>query len=550
MPRKAKPGPDAAPAVVQVKPELPPFVPSAGPAAPLSGAVFSDPLIRLCTALLLCVVAWQVFSLGFYLDDWPFIVKTSHAGAALSWERWHASRMMSLPRPGLTPLWYVLLSFLGHETILWHLALFLANALLAGLVYRIARQLSGEWWNLSTARCCFFSVLLWFVLPWNATFHFWPTDVPVLLIWDLFAGCLLLTLRRWQRGRLPFVACTIGYLWACVGYEAVYFQWIPLVLLALVWVASRRLTLKRLIIGACPFLIAQFCALIWLTISLRINQGTQNNIVPEWPKVFLANLGAVPSEVLRSTQETKWEFAAAATLWIAVAATIYVKALRGVEERQRALISLGQVAACVSGALISIGAFSLGGRPVSGTGVDARSLLGFNFWLIAGFVLANALCWSLARGIFTTLLRVAGIGVAVTLGTAHLQRGFDWADAGREQQKILAEAPIDGMKRMEPNATVLYVNRQNVNGAPIFGAPWDINAAMLMTHPVTNGHEFVPYNPWLGPLKWNGDTLAYESLKIKQARDLYVWLPSSRDFYKATKPFRVDQLFAVHESNQ
>ena len=97
-----------------------------------------DPIARNCALVLLAGILWQVFALGFYLDDWVFIVKTARADAGFSLERWHSVRLNSLPRPGLTPLWYGLTSILGDQPILWHTALLAVNILLVCLLFKIS----------------------------------------------------------------------------------------------------------------------------------------------------------------------------------------------------------------------------------------------------------------------------------------------------------------------------------------------------------------------------------------------------------------------------
>ncbi len=141
----------------------------------------ADPIARICVLLLLAGILWQVFALGFYLDDWIFIVKTARADAGFSLARWHAVRLNSLPRPGLTPLWYGLTSVLGDQPILWHAALLGVNILLVCVLFKICSAAYSRKTDRIT-RVLFLSVLFWFLLPWNACFHFWPTDVPVMLI--------------------------------------------------------------------------------------------------------------------------------------------------------------------------------------------------------------------------------------------------------------------------------------------------------------------------------------------------------------------------------
>ena len=166
-------------------------------------------------------------------------------------------------------------------------------------------------------------------------------------------------------------------------------------------------------------------------------------------------------------------------------------------------------------------AFSLGGRPLNGLGVDARGFLLADFWFVLGAGIATAYCWKLADGWRSTALRIIVVIAAAALMGGHLQRAFDWATGWRLEQQLLAEAPVQEMKKMEAGAAVLLVKPFNFHGVPTLSAPWDINAAMSLTHPATAGHEFIVYNPWLGSIKWSGGQLAYSSLVVTKLAPLY-----------------------------
>ncbi len=448
----------------------------------------ADPIARNCALLLLVGIVWQVFALGFYLDDWIFIVKTARANAGFSLERWNAVRLNSLPRPGLTPLWYGLTSVLGDQPILWHAALLGVNILLVCVLFRICLQLAIDKTD-RTRRVVFLSVLYWFLLPWNACFHFWPTDVPVILILCLFAWCVFLVVRSWIIDKPTFWVPFVGYLWACVGYEATYFQWIPVALLGATFVFAGRTRWTRIVRGLLPLVAAQACALAWYFLSVRIyGNGNQNGIVPDWPKVFLSNLVRMPQEALKSTHESVWIFVAALAGWLVLVCLTFISSLSSTYQRRSALINFGYILSCLAGIVLSILAFSLGGRPLDGLGVDARGFLLADFWFVLGAGIATAYCWKLANGWRSTALRIIVVIAAVALMGGHLQRAFDWATGWRLEEKILAEAPVPEMKKMEAGAAVLLVKRFNFHGVPTFSAPWDINAAMSLTHPATVGN--------------------------------------------------------------
>ena len=515
------------------------------PDSTIFSQLLKDPAARASTLIVFACTFWQVFALGFYLDDWSFMANSVHMGAAFSSVRWAAAYESTPQRPGATLLWFGLTSLFGAETILWHLALFAANVLLGLLMFRIVRQLAGRSYSFETARVLYLSVLLWFVLPWNAPLHFWPTMVPILLILGLSVCCFLFALWRWATGGWAFWLPFAGYLWACVGYEAVYFQWIPVLLLGVILVWDERASLKSVLLGASPFVAAQACALIWYAASLRVNLGTQHKITADWPAVFKGNMLHLPREILASTPETARLLSYAAVVSLLMIAGTYGYAILGSRTRKSALVSLSQLGACLIGAVLSIFAFSLGGRQITGVGVDARAFLLLNFWLVIAVALALTYCWtyySAHRGRWQTpVLGLAFLLAGLALLVGHLQRALDWSEGWRIEQKILAEAPIPEMKKMEPDAAVLVLKPFEFHGVPTLTQSWDVNAAMWNTHPAVFPHHFEVYNPWGGPLRWDGNRLWYPASTLWVARNLYVWRPMEREFYKMTVPFRVNQ---------
>jgi hypothetical protein len=144
---------------------------------------------------------------------------------------------------------------------------------------------------------------------------------------------------------LPFA----GYLWACVGYEAIYFQWIPVGLLGSILVFAKRVSWTRMVRGLFPLVAAQACALVWYFVSERIySKGTQRGIVPDWPNVFLSNLLGLPREALKSTHECAWIFVPALTVWFVLVCLIYRSSLFSVRERKSALVGIGYIVSCLA----------------------------------------------------------------------------------------------------------------------------------------------------------------------------------------------------------
>jgi hypothetical protein len=191
----------------------------------------------------------------------------------------------------------------------------------------------------------------------------------------------------------------------------------------------------------------------------------------------------------------------------------------------------------------------------------------FNFWLIvAGAVLTTFTMERLSGAPrFVFALALAGFGLCLAVG--QVLRASDWVTAWSLQQKVLAEAPVSDFKRTEPDARIILVNPFDVNGAPVFGEATDINTAIPWAHPVlrqnfpqrltsdevrTFVHKdprrrwIIVYNPWEGPMKWDGSQLSYAGQPpLETGAALYLWSPPDRSFWRPAGPFVINQNLTV-----
>ncbi len=128
-------------------------------------------------------------------------------------------------------------------------------------------------------------------------------------------------------------------------------------------------------------------------------------------------------------------------------------------------------------------------------------------------------------------LALAGFGLCLAVG--QVLRAGDWVTAWSLQNRILAEAPAADLKRTESDATIILVNPREVNGVPVFAASWDINNAIPWAYPFlrqnvpqrltaltladvmadarkySRRRRIIVYNPFEGPMKWDGIHLFY-----------------------------------------
>ncbi len=121
----------------------------------------------------------------------------------------------------------------------------------------------------------------------------------------------------------------------------------------------------------------------------------------------------------------------------------------------------------------------------------------------------------------------------------------NWHEAARLQAQLLSLVPAGAVANTEPGAKILCIYPHEIAGAPVFSAPWDLNAAIRVTHPALSGRHFLAYNPWAGPLRWDGKKLwsEYFPQSALSARILYLWRPLHGEFLRLERPIIVQHDF-------
>jgi len=490
----------------------------------------------------LCIGA-QPFLLGFYSDDWVDCATASRVGPPFSAALFRFVSQINPSRIGYFPLRYLFSSLFQDRTYLWQGAMLLGNCLVAlTVILLIARLTDGAVTKNKTV--AIWAGLAWLVIPWNDALLFWPTMLPNVLTLAALGLLVAWLVHGWAQRRHHAFAAGLIYLWMCLGYEAFYFQWIPIALIGLALWRTGRARLREVVLSATGLFVAQLCAVLWYMIAPRLGAGgpagLEHPIVSNWPLIFFGDLLTIIPSMVRSFGALAPPFAIVAVLLTVIWAVMaYQNAV------MRA--SLAPAAACLAGGLLSILAFALGGRGIQATGGATRTLQVFNFWLVAAVgVLITALVERTSGARRTAALVVLGcLGVALAVG--HLQRLADWTAAWKLQNEILAGAPLDALQKTPAHSTILLIDRPSVNGARIFDSVWDLNAAMPWKYSSLAGRVFFAYNPENGVLRWDtglhGDTgkLRYETGEPYEtpSEHLYVWRPAERSFAEARRPFRV-----------
>jgi hypothetical protein len=492
-------------------------------------------------AVILCTVS-QPFVLGFYADDWPECAAAARAGAPFSKALFRYAYLIDPSRPGLLPLRFLFSSLFADRVFLWHCGLVFANFLVALNAIYLIGLFSGK--DSRAKGAAIWIGLCWMLLPWNAVAQFWPAFLPNVFTLLAFGLLVAFVMRGWSRHKHNAWPAGLIYFWICISYEAFYFQWITLALLGLALIRIGRARRKEVGYTIAALAIAQLGAVLWRLYSRNLAAagfaGVDRPIVPNWPRVLFGDLLTTIPSMFRSLGEARIPFAVIAFLLVSIWLFNTYQSLRSRALGPAAGTPITLAACCLAGGVLSIFAFALGGRGIQATGMGTRTLVLFNFWLIIGVgICVVALQERAGRWMrITAFTLLAGLGVTLAIG--HVLRRSDWAEAWRLETKVLAEAPVDPLRKTPANARILYINRLRVNGAPIFSTPWDLNTAMPWKYPFLSGRVFVVYEPRKGTLSWDGQNLAYDGdTPLKTTADLYVWRPAESSLRQVEAPFRL-----------
>jgi hypothetical protein len=423
---------------------------------------------------------------------------------------------------------------------LWQGALLLVGCAIALSIVSASRALTNAQ-TVSARTITAAAGLCWLLLPWNAGGRYWAALLPNISMLAVQGFLCASLIRGWEKNQSRVITAAVLYLWMCLSYESFYLQWITFVLLGVTLWIAKRTALRPVLVTGAGLLAAQGVAGLWNLYTKQAGYWTAIGVLPNWPRIAHDNLLNVVPAILQSVSEISIEFVFCAAVVIVIWLVVHVRSLSIASDRRAGYTTVLQAGICILGGLMSIVVHSLAGRIVTGTGVDNRSLIVFNFWLIiAGTTLITFVVDRL-RGTPKAIFAFALAGFGLCLAVGQVLRASDWVTAWDLQKKVLAEAPISDLKHTEQDARIILVNQLDVNGAPIFVASWDINNAMAWAYPFLEGRRFIVYSHWVGQMKWNGSQLSYAGEPpMDTPAALYVWRPSDMSFWRSAGPFVVN----------
>lgn len=172
---------------------------------------------------------------------------------------------------------------------------------------------------------------------------------------------------------------------------------------------------------------------------------------------------------------------------LGVLATLFAAALAlrltGGAKQSRAERFVFLIVIFVLGYLLSCFVPAVAGYGLVGTGISSRINLGISFWLVFLIVvLVNPVVNS--RVPFFRPLGLAAVAcLAVSFAVSSLVQLWDWRTVWLEQSQVLSHIDKSYFSQFDSEDVVVLNRKVERNGVTGFGAPWDLDAAMIKTFP-------------------------------------------------------------------
>lgn len=409
--------------------------------------------------------AWQPFRLGFYHDDWGFFVQPRLHAQDIHWlGTWHSDR------PGYSIFIKLMLELWDGRTASFHLikiALDLVTAAAiawTSLVYQ--KAFGARSLALATAGAAF-----WLVAPWSLGYSLWPTaafnNFSVLFL------CLsAISLARWiERNDVISLALSA----AAFGASVLFYQsaWLGIFPFALAlalreWRAARPLQPTLVAFAALATVQLGSVALSW-----RYSPKTPN------PHIFAAfrdNLIGVTRLGIEHFGKAGNYSLAAATAIAAIAAIILLWRRDG-SSRIRAITSLILL---LTGIVTTSALYASADYGFVTVGVFSRTTQMVDFWLaVSGAILLASPLGEAAAGRFRCIGYATWLIVVGACTLTYWPAAKPWIRSWELQGSILKRsAPLADVLRDDD--VVLSDVPLDIDGVTVFGAPWDITAAVLV----------------------------------------------------------------------
>ncbi len=477
------------------------------------------------------LLTWRPFYLGIYVDDWFYLMQSSHLSPDWSEARW---QMLELAqnRPALRALSWVLTSLVPGEPYALQIMAVALTGLTAIAFAVFCKRFSLQFVAENDAnRIGHLAALLWLAAPFAVPITFWPTGTTALLAAICFFGSGAIVIKHWSDASVlnwlfAALISTCGFL----TYEAFYLQYVIL-LSFLFFIGDRKL--KPSLSWFAVLSISQAFALGYNRYmrasgaegSRKFDQGLVDVLFHwmsypgriigieqlTWPilAAIIALVGSGAVLGLSRWQKNrnastlhgleKWVFfvgfAILLPACLAVMMPLPIAMLEGlplfivavivtgylfirkwpelaVARRRGVLVGMLVV---MAGMVLGGLAFAAGNYVIWAQGIGGRSAMVIAFWFILGIAISVVLIPGTRK--WKTALSVMLFASFVVPLAA---RAYDWHTSWVMQKEIMASVPELPIDQFDQNSLFIIRSHENPGWIPVIETNWQAGSMMRL----------------------------------------------------------------------
>lgn len=492
----------------------------------------SRPLACLFLAWIL-LQAWQPFVMGMYGDDWGWF-EAGEAGKTFSRERFFHPNLWDLnrSRPVYAVLYFLVSSLAGSSGFLVRfiasLTLLLTMIALFAFTRQVLRLMSFHHGAVPVT-----TSLLWLTMPWTVFTKVSPTAALSYFSAVFFFAGATVFLKSVEQRESNWVIPSLLQLLSYLTYEAFYFQYLSVLLLAYLYNRKQGHSNRGLVLPAAWFSVLQAVAIIYNRLAGSPKPGASIGV---GLAKIVYNLTVGPVEVLVSSA---YEWAPGICVAVTILLVLFRYAVREVqsdEARWYRAVWLSTLSGAALGLIVYAAAnYSLTGR-------DAYTSFSSDFWLACAAAVVITVLWKqcyLQRRICQFALVLGAVSQCAAMGS----RVFEWMMAARYQESWIAGAPIELIAATPANAVILYDGKTRYEGAWVFDRPSVLETQVHRKFGVSR--EF--YTHWQSRVVWESTEVREDlgvlgRFKAPSSRRVdgpwYYWNPERGVFRQLTSRFQ------------
>jgi len=469
---------------------------------------------------------WHPFYLGFYHDDWSLFV-LPHALLQEGQNIIDFFTSAHRDRPGFAIFSFITVNLWNGETWSFHViksVINLATACSIVLVITAYQDLLGR----RSLPLAILAGSYWLVVPWSLGYTLWPTAA-FLNISLLFVCISAFFLKKWWERNVPVTLILSAAFFA----GSVFFyqsSWGSIFLFVL-------------LIGMVELFEGRSLKRLWIPVFLffSVQLGAMLHSIFTSPKTLDPNIISCAVANLKTIFEFgKEQFGARVyySLWVIVS-VILISAL--IEPYLRASHNRLRIFAAASiyilGICLSALLYATAGYLIKVWGVESRTTQFPTFWT----AMSMAIFFSPSQipGRSWDILGVALFSVVLSLSAAvYWNAAEPWAQSRRMQQDVLSRVGVLSNRLMSGDVVVsdvpLSAGLERRESVPVFGASWDITAAVKVSLGDFAGYQIIPPYPW--QMSWAPGTFTVSQGWVAPAHRLLVWKWKSGTLHEVHKP--------------